>query len=62
MANKYDKILGEYRENDAQDLSGYATKELDNLDSVAINTSLISDSDDTDDLGSSSIRWKDNFN
>lgn len=36
-----------------------ATKALDNLASVAINTSLISDTDDTDDLGSSSKQWKD---
>jgi len=36
-----------------------ATKALDNLASVAINTSLISDTDDTDDLGSASKQWKD---
>ncbi|MCK9629706.1 MAG: hypothetical protein M0R37_14095 [Bacteroidales bacterium] len=35
----------------------FATKALDNLASVAINTSLISDTDITDDLGSSAIRW-----
>lgn len=34
-----------------------ATTALDNLASVAINTSLISDTDVTDDLGSLSIRW-----
>ncbi len=34
-----------------------ASKALDNLASVAINTSLISDTDSTDDLGSSSIAW-----
>lgn len=39
--------------------SDYATKALDNLGSVAINTSLISDTDVTDDLGSSSKKWKD---
>ena len=32
---------------------------LSNLASVAINTSLISDTDNTDDLGSSSKEWKD---
>lgn len=37
----------------------YATKALDNLGSVAINTALISDTDITDDLGSSSKKWKD---
>jgi len=35
----------------------YATKALDNLGSVAINTSLISDTDSTDDLGSSAKKW-----
>ena len=34
-----------------------ATIELDNLGTVAINTSLISDTDSTDDLGSSSVAW-----
>lgn len=34
-----------------------ASKALDNLASVAINTSLISDTDSTDDLGSSSKYW-----
>lgn len=41
---------------------GGATTALDNLASVAINTSLISDTDNTDDLGSggvSPLRWKD---
>lgn len=38
----------------AADLSTRATLALDNLASVAINTSLISDTDSTDDLGSSS--------
>jgi len=38
-----------------------ATTALDNLASVAINTSLISDADDTDDLGSASNEWKDLF-
>lgn len=36
-----------------------ATAALDNLASVAINTSLISDTDDTDDLGSAVKEWKD---
>jgi len=36
-----------------------ATAALDNLASVAINTSLISDTDGTDDLGTSTISWKD---
>ena len=36
-----------------------ATKALDNLAAVAINTSLISDTNDTDDLGSATKKWKD---
>lgn len=35
-----------------------ATTALDNLASVAINTSLISDTNNTDDIGSTGIRWK----
>jgi len=35
-----------------------ATPQLDNLSSVAINTSLISDTDDTDDLGSITKQWQ----
>jgi len=41
-------------------LSGIgATTALDNLASVAINTSLISDTDNTDDLGDATHDWKD---
>ena len=36
-----------------------ADTDLGNLASVAINTSLISDTDITDDLGTGDIRWKD---
>ena len=36
-----------------------ASTSLDNLASIAINTSLISDADNTDDLGSSLKEWKD---
>lgn len=38
--------------------AGAATTALDNLASVAINTSLLSDADNTDDLGSASKQWK----
>lgn len=38
--------------------AGGATTALDNLASVAINESLVSDADDTDSLGSSSVGWK----
>lgn len=37
----------------------FANKALSNLASVAINTSLVSDTDNTDDLGSSTKAWKD---
>jgi len=40
------------------DLTAYANTALSNLASVAINTSLISDTNNTDDLGSTGIRWK----
>jgi len=55
--NKFDKILGEYREKDETDITGKASVALDNLASVAINTSLISDTDSTDDLGSITKQW-----
>lgn len=35
-----------------------ANAALSNLSSVAINTALVSDTDDTDDLGTSSIGWR----
>jgi len=38
-----------------------ATTALDNLATVAINTSLISDTDNTDDLGSADKGWKDTY-
>jgi hypothetical protein len=37
---------------------GGANTALSNLASVAVNTSLISDTDNTDDLGSSATKWK----
>ena len=39
----------------------WATTALDNLASVAINTSLVSDTDNTDDLGTAAIGWRDIF-
>jgi hypothetical protein len=36
-----------------------ANRSLSNLSDVAINTSLVSDTDNTDDIGTSAIRWKD---
>jgi len=39
------------------DITGKASLALDNLASVAINTSLISDTDSTDDLGSTTKQW-----
>lgn len=41
--------------------SAGASTALDNLASVAINTSLVSDTDSTDDLGSSSIYWANSY-
>lgn len=38
-------------------ISGAANKELSNLNPTTINTSLISDTDITDDLGTEAIRW-----
>lgn len=40
---------------------GFATTALDNLASVAINTSLLPGSDDSIDIGSSTLRWRDLF-
>ena len=60
----YDELTGKFRayENgtwvDMISTSG-SNKALSNLASVAINTSLISDADNTDDLGSAAIGWKD---
>lgn len=45
----------------ASDVSGVATTELDNLGTVAINANLISDTDSTDSLGSTGIKWLDAF-
>lgn len=41
--------------------SGGASLALDNLVGVAINTSLVSDADSTDDLGSSLIYWANSY-
>lgn len=38
---------------------GGANTALSNLAAVAINTSLVSDTDNTDDLGSGTVRWRD---
>lgn len=58
MSYKFNPFTGKLDEvNPAVDLSTRATVELDNLGTVAINTSLISDTDSTDDLGSSSVFW-----
>jgi hypothetical protein len=38
-----------------------ANTALSNLTGVAINTSLVSDTDNTDDLGTSSVKWRDLF-
>lgn len=43
------------------DVTSAANTALSNLASVAINTSLISDTDNTDSLGSASVKWKEVF-
>ena len=48
---------GTYTYSPARGGRGGATAALDNLASVAINTSLLSDTADTDDLGSTSKEW-----
>jgi hypothetical protein len=40
-------------------IDGKANTALSNLAAVAINTSLVSDTNNTDDLGSAAINWKD---
>lgn len=42
-------------------LGAKASTALDNLASVAINTTLVSDTDNTDDLGTASKGWKEGF-
>jgi len=44
-----------------QDLGGKANTALDNLADVAINTSLVSDTDNTDDLGTTLKKWANLF-
>jgi len=44
---------------DGVDISALANDTLSNLGTTVINTDLISDTNITDDLGTSSIRWKD---
>ena len=47
------------QDSDGSVISGGATTTLNNLASVACSASLISDTDNTDDLGSASKQWKD---
>lgn len=48
--------------SDAQtQLTGKASTALSNLTSVAINTTLVSDTNNTDDLGTAAIGWKEGF-
>jgi hypothetical protein len=41
--------------------AGGANTALSNLDAVAINTTIASDTDNTDDLGTSAKKWKDGY-
>jgi hypothetical protein len=59
----YDTDLNMFFSGDGATAGGVAigagaSTALDNLASVAINESLISDTDNTDDLGSAAINWK----
>lgn len=53
----YSSAITAWRLVAATGAGGGASTALDNLASVAINTSLISDTDITDSLGSSAIKW-----
>ncbi len=55
-----DTILQAFQKLNGNDALA-AVKALSNLASVAINTTLVSDTNNTDDLGTSSIAWKDLF-
>jgi len=54
-----DKLVTQGYVDDA--VAGWATTALDNLASVAINTTLVSDTDNTDALGTTAIAWSDLF-
>jgi len=53
----YDDTTTRWRVVGGSGAGGGANVALSNLSSVAINTSLISDTDNTDNLGSAAIRW-----
>lgn len=53
----YDSASGRFNWEEQAGASG-ATTALDNLASVAINESLVSDTDNTDDVGSSAKGWR----
>jgi hypothetical protein len=59
-AGQFLRKVGGVLVNEAPSDSG-ANTALSNLASVAINTSLISDTTNTDSLGSSTVLWKDLF-
>jgi len=53
-----DKLVTQgYVDDAVSGVAGFATQALDNLSSVAINTDLISDTADTDSLGSTDKEW-----
>lgn len=59
-ALRYSATLPTDEDSDGTSIgAGGATAALDNLASVAVSESLISDTDNTDDLGSSAKQWKD---
>lgn len=54
-----DAATKKYHDDNPTDITGKANIALDNLASVAINESLVSDTNNTDNLGSTTKGWKD---
>lgn len=61
VSNAEFQYLGNVTSDLQTQLNGKASTALSNLASVAINTSLVSDTNATDDLGSLSIAWRDAY-
>lgn len=59
VSNAEFQFIGTLTSDAQTQLNGKASTTLNNLGVTAINTNLISDTDNTDDLGSQAINWKD---
>jgi hypothetical protein len=57
----YNSTTAQFEYYDGAAFIGITRNALSNLASVAINTTLVSDTDNTDDLGTSSIKWREIF-